>query len=46
MYGQDMESLKIEFNTAYYLAKKERPFTDLPDLLSLQKKKIGGKNRN
>ncbi|CAB3983345.1 Hypothetical predicted protein [Paramuricea clavata] len=30
--------LKMRFNTAYYLAKKEKPFKDYPDLLALQEK--------
>ena len=32
-------SLQVKFNTTYYVTKKERPFTDYPDLLELQAKK-------
>ena len=32
------ESLKVKFNSAYYLAKRERPFRDFSDLLRLQSK--------
>ena len=38
MHAKDRESLLIKFNTAYYLAKKERPFSDYIDLLKLQVK--------
>ena len=29
------DSLRAKFNTTYYIVKKERPFTDYPDLLNL-----------
>ena len=32
------KSLVIEFNTAYYAAKNEKPFSDFPNLLELQEK--------
>ena len=35
----DKDSLWAKFNTTYYVLKKERPFTDYPDLLNLQIKK-------
>ena len=38
MCAKDRESLKVKFNSAYYLAKRERPFSDSPDLLRLQSK--------
>ena len=31
-------SLWVKFNTTYYVIKKERPFTDYPDLLKSQAK--------
>ena len=34
----DKSSLRVKFNTTYYVIKKERPFTDYPDLLKLQAK--------
>ena len=34
----DKDSLRAKFNTTYYILKKERPFTDYPDLLNLQTK--------
>ena len=34
----DKDSLRAKFNTTYYVLKKERPFTDYPDLLNLQTK--------
>ena len=34
----DKNSLQVKFNTTYYIIKKERPFTDYPDLLKLQAK--------
>ncbi len=34
--SDDKTSMTIRFNTAYYLAKKERPFSDFEDLLALQ----------
>ena len=38
MEERSKEILKMRFNTAYYLAKKEKPFGDCPDLLALQEK--------
>ena len=38
MCTEDKKALEIKFNSAYYLAKKERPFTDYPDILRLQEK--------
>ena len=38
MEEHSKEVLKMRFNTAYYLAKKEKPFSDYPDLLVLQEK--------
>ena len=38
MEEHSKEILKMRFNTAYYLARKERPFSDYPDLLALQEK--------
>ena len=32
----DKDSLRVKFNTTYYVLKKERPFTDYPDLFNLQ----------
>ena len=32
----DKDSLRVKFNTMYYILKKERPFTDYPDLHNLQ----------
>ena len=34
----DKDSLRAKFNTTYYVLKKERPFTDCPDLFNLQTK--------
>ena len=34
----DKDSLWAKFNTTYYVLKKERLFTDYPDLLNLQTK--------
>ena len=34
----DKNSLRVKFNTTYYVIKKERPFTDYPDLLKSQTK--------
>ena len=34
----DKNSLRVKFNTTYYVIKKERPFIDYPDLLKLQAK--------
>ena len=34
----DKDSLRAKFNTVYYILKKERQFTDYPDLLNLQTK--------
>ena len=38
MCAQDKIACRILFNSAYYLAKQERPFSDFPDLLKLQEK--------
>ena len=38
MYRDDRKHLEYKFNSAYYLALKERPFTDFPELLTLQEK--------
>ena len=38
MAEKDRENMRVKFNSAYYLAKKECPFRDYPDLLELQKK--------
>ena len=38
MGTDDEKSLVIKFNTAYYLAKNERLFSDYPELLGLQEK--------
>ena len=34
----DKDSLRAKFNTTYYILKKERAFTDCPDLLNFQTK--------
>ena len=38
MCAEDKNACQILFNSAYYLAKQERPFSDFPDLLKLQEK--------
>ena len=38
MAEKDEKNMRVKFNSAYYLAKKERPFRDYPDLLKLQTK--------
>ena len=38
MCKEDVNASRILFNSAYYLAKKECPYTDFPDLLKLQEK--------
>lgn len=38
MAETDKETMRVCFNTVYYLAKQERPFSDYPELLSLQQK--------
>lgn len=38
MAESDKETMRVCFNTVYYLAKLERPFSDFPQLLSLQQK--------
>ena len=38
MCAEDKNACRILFNSAYYLAKQERPFSDCPDLLKLQEK--------
>ena len=30
--------MEVKFNIAFYLAKRERPFTDYPHLITLEKK--------
>ena len=39
MATHDKEVLENCFNSAYYLAKKEGPYSDFPDLIELQEKK-------
>ena len=38
MGTDDKKALVIKFNTAYYFAKNERPFSDYPEHLELQEK--------
>ena len=38
MAESDKETMRVCFNTVYYLAKLERPFSDFPHLRSLQQK--------
>ena len=38
MCEKDKEMMRTRFNSAYYLAKREHPFTDFPDLLVLNDK--------
>ena len=38
MCAKDRQSIKVKFNSLYYLAKWERPFSDFPDLIRLQPK--------
>ena len=38
MCMKDRESLRVKFNSAYYLAKQERPFSDFSELLKRQAK--------
>jgi hypothetical protein len=38
MCMKDQESLRVKFNSAYYLAKQERPFSDFSELLKCQAK--------
>ena len=38
MYTSDRKALQYNFNSAYYLALKGRPFTDFPELLTLKEK--------
>ena len=38
MATRDKEVLENRFNSAYYLTKKERPYSDFPDLIELQEK--------
>ena len=35
---KDKASLEMKFNIAYYLVKRESPFTDYPHLITLEKK--------
>ena len=39
MKEKDRDSMRIKFNSAYYLAKMKRPFSDYNNLLKLQIKK-------
>ena len=36
MGEKDLETLRICFNSAYYLVKQEHPFSDYPNLVTLQ----------
>ena len=38
MCVKDKNACRILFNSAYYFAKQEQPFSDFPDLLKLQEK--------
>ena len=38
MCAEDKNACRVLFNSAYYLAKQERPFSDFPNLLKLQEK--------
>ena len=38
MEEKDLETLRICFNSAYYLVKQERPFSDYANLITLQHK--------
>ena len=38
VYAEDKNGRQILFNSAYYLTKQERPFSDFSDLLKLQEK--------
>ena len=38
MATRNKEVLENRFNSAYYLTKKERPYSDFPDLIELQEK--------
>ena len=38
MGEKDLETLRICFNSAYYLVKQECPFSDYPNLITLQHK--------
>ena len=49
MCDKDRDSLRVEFNTVYYIAKHEKVFTDYPNLLELQeqeKNNVQGIDRN
>ncbi|CAB4039655.1 Hypothetical predicted protein [Paramuricea clavata] len=37
MCTKDQESLRVKFNSAYYLTKHEKPFTDFPELFAAAK---------
>ena len=41
MKEKDRDSMRIKLNSAYYLAKMERPFSDYNNLLKLQIKNKG-----
>ena len=38
MATRNKEVLENRFNSAYYLTKKERPYSNFPDLIELQEK--------
>ena len=40
MCTDDRKALEYKFNSAYYLALKQRPLTDFPELLPLQEKMV------
>ena len=40
MCTDDRKALECKFDSAYYLALKERPFTDFPELSTLQEKMV------
>ena len=47
MCDKDRDSLRVKFNTVYYIAKHEKVFTDYPNLLELQEKNnVQGIGRN
>lgn len=37
MSEMEIEQMKVLFRTAFYVAKKAKPFSDFPDLLKLQR---------
>ena len=40
MCTEDRKALECKFDSAYYLALKERPFTDFPEFLTLEEKMV------